>query len=111
MENREDLKSMLPFLPLLLRSSNLFWPSQVVESLKTLSKGPFYSKVESGELLFNAISNIRDSLALPSLHRLSPFAHEGYALFFDEVASRTQLGFLFCFLGSPIFIASFKLGG
>ncbi|KAL3583321.1 hypothetical protein D5086_014382 [Populus alba] len=90
MENREDLKSMLPFLPLLLRSSNLFWPSQVVESLKTLSKGPFYSKVESGELLFNAISNIRDSLALPSMHRLSPFSHEGYALFFDELISREE---------------------
>ncbi|KAH8502212.1 hypothetical protein H0E87_013771 [Populus deltoides] len=90
MENREDLKSMLPFMPLLLRSSNLFWPSQVVELLKTLSKGPFYSKVDTGELLFNAISNIRDSLALPSLHRLSPFAHEGYALFFDELISREK---------------------
>uniref|UniRef100_A0A6N2L9D5 poly(ADP-ribose) glycohydrolase n=1 Tax=Salix viminalis TaxID=40686 RepID=A0A6N2L9D5_SALVM len=90
MENREDLKSMLPFLPLLLRSSNLFWPSQVVESLKTLSKGPLYSKVNSGELLFITISNIRDSLALPSLHRLSPYAHEGYGLFFDELISREE---------------------
>ncbi|KAJ6741372.1 POLY(ADP-RIBOSE) GLYCOHYDROLASE 1-LIKE ISOFORM X1 [Salix purpurea] len=90
MENRGDLKSMLPFLPLLLRSSNLFWPSQVVESLKTLSKGPLYSKVNSGELLFITISNIRDSLALPSLHRLSPYAHEGYGLFFDELISREE---------------------
>nr|ABG37648.1 poly(ADP-ribose) glycohydrolase [Populus trichocarpa] len=87
MENREDLKSMLPFLPLLLGSSNLFWPSQVVKSLETLSKGPLYSKVDSGELLFDAISHIRDSLALPSLQPVAPFAHGGYALFFDEVHS------------------------
>ncbi|KAJ6958880.1 poly(ADP-ribose) glycohydrolase 1-like isoform X1 [Populus alba x Populus x berolinensis] len=90
MENREDLKSMLPFLPLLLGSSNLFWPSQVVKSLETLSKGPLYSKVDSGELLFNAISHIRDSLALPSLQPVAPFAHGGYALFFDELISRAE---------------------
>ncbi|XP_034924089.1 poly(ADP-ribose) glycohydrolase 1 isoform X2 [Populus alba] len=90
MVNREDLKSMLPFLPLLLGSSNLFWPSQVVKSLETLSKGPLYSKVDSGELLFNAISHIRDSLALPSLQPVAPFAHGGYALFFDELISRAE---------------------
>ncbi|KAH8484386.1 hypothetical protein H0E87_028730 [Populus deltoides] len=90
MENREDLKSMLPFLPLLLGSSSLFWPSKVVKSLETLSKGPLYSEVDSGELLFNAISHIRDSLALPSLQPVAPFAHGGYALFFDELISRAE---------------------
>ena len=103
MDNREDLKSMLPFLP------SLPWPSQVVKSLETLSKGPLYSEVDSGELLFNAISHIRDSLAVPSLQPLAPFTHAGHALFFDEVTFQTRPGFPFSFLGSLIFIASFKL--
>ncbi|KAJ6420376.1 hypothetical protein OIU84_027842 [Salix udensis] len=90
MDNREDLKSMLPFLPLLPCSSKLFWPSQVVKSLETLSKGPLYSEVDSGELLFNAISHIRDSLAVPSLQPLAPFTHAGHALFFDELISRAE---------------------
>uniref|UniRef100_A0A6N2K799 poly(ADP-ribose) glycohydrolase n=1 Tax=Salix viminalis TaxID=40686 RepID=A0A6N2K799_SALVM len=90
MDNREDLKSMLPFLPLLPCSSNLCWPSQVVKSLETLSKGPLYSEVDSGELLFNAISHIRDSLAVPSLQPLAPFTHAGHALFFDELISRAE---------------------
>ncbi|KAL6971831.1 poly(ADP-ribose) glycohydrolase, partial [Sarracenia purpurea var. burkii] len=34
MEDREDLKSILPYLPVVIRSSKLFWPSQVVEALK-----------------------------------------------------------------------------
>jgi poly(ADP-ribose) glycohydrolase len=97
MENREDLKSMLPFLPLLLGSSSLFWPSKVVKSLETLSKGPLYSEVDSGELLFNAISHIRDSLALPSLQPVAPFAHGGYALFFDEVTFELNSVFPFLF--------------
>uniref|UniRef100_A0A6N2LLL7 PARG helical domain-containing protein n=1 Tax=Salix viminalis TaxID=40686 RepID=A0A6N2LLL7_SALVM len=90
MDNREDLKSMLPFLPLLPCSSNLCWPSQVVKSLETLSKGPLYSEVDSGELLFNAISHIRDSLAVPSLQPLAPFTLAGHALFFDELISRAE---------------------
>ncbi|KAF9663112.1 hypothetical protein SADUNF_Sadunf17G0004600 [Salix dunnii] len=84
MDNREDLKSMLTFLPLLP------WPSQVVKSLETLSQGPLYSEVDSGEMLFNAISHIRDSLAFPSLQPVAPFARGGLVLFFDELISRAE---------------------
>ncbi|KDP29542.1 hypothetical protein JCGZ_19255 [Jatropha curcas] len=89
MENREDLKSILPFLPLVIRSSSLFWPSQVVEALKALSRGPDCSNVNSGELLFTAISDIRNSLTL-SAEPLAPFSREGYALYFDELMSRSE---------------------
>ncbi|KAF2325640.1 hypothetical protein GH714_031566 [Hevea brasiliensis] len=82
-ESREDLKSMLPFLPLVIRSSSLVWPSRVVEVLKAISKGPDYSNINSGESLFTAISDIRNSLYL-SDEPLAPFAQEGYSLFFDE---------------------------
>ncbi|GJV57771.1 poly(ADP-ribose) glycohydrolase 1-like protein isoform X1 [Tanacetum coccineum] len=64
MENREDLDLIIGFLPVVLGSSSLFWPSQVVEALKALSKGPDHSKVDSGEILFLAISDIRQSLKL-----------------------------------------------
>ena len=87
MENREDLGSILPYLPLLMRSSSLFWPSQAVEALKALATGPHHSKVDSGELLFIAISDIRNSLSL-STETLAPSASEGYTLFFDEVICR-----------------------
>ncbi|KAJ4949929.1 hypothetical protein NE237_005598 [Protea cynaroides] len=89
METREDLKSIFPFLPLLLRSSSLFWPSQVVEALKALSRGPEHSRVDSGEVLFLAISDLRDSLGLSS-ERLAVSAAEGYAIFFDELLSRVE---------------------
>ncbi|KAL5702657.1 poly(ADP-ribose) glycohydrolase [Ranunculus cassubicifolius] len=86
MENREDLKSILPFLPLILRSSSLFWPSPVVSALKSLSKGPNHSNVNSGEILFLAISDLRNSLRLSS-HSLSPSSDEGYSIYFDELMS------------------------
>ncbi|GLT73693.1 hypothetical protein SLA2020_455310 [Shorea laevis] len=86
MEEREDLKSILPFLPLVIRSSSLFWPSQVVEALKALSRGPDHSRVCSGEVLSSAIADIRASL--PLFEPLAPFAPQGYALFFDELMSR-----------------------
>ncbi|KAK4256152.1 hypothetical protein QN277_009057 [Acacia crassicarpa] len=89
MENREDLTSILPFLPLLLRSSSLFWPSQVVEALKVLARGPLHSQVDSGELLFLAISDLRKSLCL-SAQPLAPSASQGYAFFFDELLSREE---------------------
>ena len=88
MENREDLKSILPYLPLKLESSTLAWPHQVIEALKSLSQGPSHSRVDSGEVLFLAISDLRNSLSL-SPHLLAPSAADGYALFFDEV-------FFFC---------------
>ncbi|XP_059655744.1 poly(ADP-ribose) glycohydrolase 1-like [Cornus florida] len=91
MEDREDLKSILPYLPLVLRSPSLFWPSQVVESLKALSEGPQHSRIDSGEVLFLAISDLRQSLSLNfSTERLASSAADGYALFFDDLMSRSE---------------------
>ncbi|KAJ8551480.1 hypothetical protein K7X08_021495 [Anisodus acutangulus] len=89
MENREDLTSILPFLPLCLRSSTLFWPPPVVEALKALSQGPHYSKVNSGQLLFLAISDIRNSLSL-SDSSISSSASDGFALFFYDLIPRDE---------------------
>ncbi|GAB4858965.1 Poly(ADP-ribose) glycohydrolase 1 [Ancistrocladus abbreviatus] len=89
MENREDLRSILPFLPLKLESSTLAWPSRVTEVLKSLSRGPNHSKVDSGEVLFLAISDIRDSLSLSSQF-LPPSTGHGYSLFFDEFLLREE---------------------
>ncbi|KAI4322041.1 hypothetical protein L6164_021766 [Bauhinia variegata] len=89
MENREDLRSILPYLPLVMRSSSLFWPSPVVEALKAIGKGTDHSRVDSGELLFLAITDLRNSLSL-SIEPLAPSASEGYALFFDELMTRVE---------------------
>lgn len=89
MENRQDLGSILPFLPLKLESSSLVWPNQVIEALRSLSKGPSHSLVDSGEVLFLAISDLRNSLSLSSLY-LAPSTADGYALFFDEFLSRAE---------------------
>lgn len=99
METREDLKSLLPFLPLVVRSSSLFWPSRVVEALKALSEGPDINNVNSGESLFAAISDIRNSLSLCA-EPLAPSAPEGYSLFFDEVTTFSFLCF-WVFFPSP----------
>uniref|UniRef100_A0A1J3DRV9 poly(ADP-ribose) glycohydrolase n=1 Tax=Noccaea caerulescens TaxID=107243 RepID=A0A1J3DRV9_NOCCA len=84
MENREDLNSILPYLPLVIRSSSLYWPPRVVEALKAISEGPSHSQVDSGEVLWQAISDMRRSLSL-STRLLAPSASHGYALFFDEL--------------------------
>ncbi|XP_009605120.1 poly(ADP-ribose) glycohydrolase 1-like [Nicotiana tomentosiformis] len=89
MENREDLTSILPFLPLCLRSSSLFWPPPVVEALKALSQGPHYSNVNSGQVLSLAISDIRNSLSLPEFS-ISSSASDGFALFFDDLIPRAE---------------------
>ncbi|CAM8952045.1 unnamed protein product [Rhodiola kirilowii] len=89
MEKREDLQSVLPFLPLIYRSSSFFWPSHVVEALKDISKGPHHSRIDSGETLFLAISDIRNSLSL-STEPLVPSASDGYALYFDDLMLRTE---------------------
>ncbi|XP_021855615.2 poly(ADP-ribose) glycohydrolase 1 isoform X2 [Spinacia oleracea] len=89
MENREDLISILPCLPLKLESSHLAWPNPVIEALKSLSKGPSHSRVDSGEVLFLAISDLRNSLSL-SPHLLAPSTADGYALFFDEFLTRAE---------------------
>ncbi|KAI3676820.1 hypothetical protein L1987_86433 [Smallanthus sonchifolius] len=89
MENREDLNSILEFLPVVLRSSALFWPSQVVEALKALSKGPEHSKVDSGDVLFLAISDLRQSLSL-SADSLAFSTADGFSLYFDDLMSRAE---------------------
>ncbi|MCL7042716.1 hypothetical protein MKW94_012109 [Papaver nudicaule] len=93
MENLENLNSILPFLPLVLQQSSpcpsLSWPNQIIEALKSLSKGPDLSRVESGEVLFLAISDLRNSIGLSSFE-INSFAEQGYSLFFDELMSRVE---------------------
>ncbi|KAK9091676.1 hypothetical protein Sjap_024853 [Stephania japonica] len=92
METREDLKSIIHLLPLILQSpSYLQWPTQVLETLKIISNGPDQSKVDSGSVLFLAISDLRHSLGLSSAENSLAFsAEEGFALFFDELMSRVD---------------------
>ncbi|KAL8167829.1 hypothetical protein V2J09_009328 [Rumex salicifolius] len=90
MENRADLRSILPFLPLKLDSGGgLVWPCQVIEALEALSKGPAHSRVDSGEVLSIAISDLRTSLSLPHPYLHASVDH-GFALFFDEFLSREE---------------------
>lgn len=98
MEKREDLRSFLPYLPVVMRSSTLFWPSHVVEALKELARGPLHSHVDSGHILFTAIEDIRNSLSLSS-NSLAPSTSLGYSLFFDEVITHFPLNFQFWIVG------------
>ncbi|KAG5530344.1 hypothetical protein RHGRI_025324 [Rhododendron griersonianum] len=91
MEDREDLRSIIAYLPVVSRSSSLFWPSQVVEALKALSSGPHHSRVDSGEVLFHAIADLRQSLSLTHFSDSLAFAAaDGYSLFFDDLMSRAE---------------------
>ncbi|CAA2959138.1 poly(ADP-ribose) glycohydrolase 1-like [Olea europaea subsp. europaea] len=87
LETREALTSILPYLPLILRSSSLFWPPPMVEALKSLARGPLHSNVNSGQVFAIAISDLRNLLSLPD-SALHPSALHGYALFFDDFMSR-----------------------
>ncbi|AEC08598.1 Poly(ADP-ribose) glycohydrolase 1 [Arabidopsis thaliana] len=87
MENREDLNSILPYLPLVIRSSSLYWPPRVVEALKAMSEGPSHSQVDSGEVLRQAIFDMRRSL---SFSTLEPSASNGYAFLFDELIDEKE---------------------
>ncbi|KAL6344172.1 hypothetical protein AAG906_031886 [Vitis piasezkii] len=89
MEKREDLRSILPYLGVVVEGSSVLWPSPVIEPLKAISRGPDHSGIHSGELLFLAISDLRHSLSLSS-QRLSASAPHGYALFFDKLLSRPE---------------------
>jgi poly(ADP-ribose) glycohydrolase len=93
MENRSDLHSILPFLPLILRASSLSWSERAEDSLRALSLGPAVSHVDSGEVLFDFILDLRDSLHPYSQPPLSPRAPQGYLLFFDEVLRTTIFPF------------------
>ncbi|KAF3341763.1 poly(ADP-ribose) glycohydrolase 1-like protein [Carex littledalei] len=88
MENRSDLNSILPFLPLSIRASSLSWSERAEDSLKALSLGPTVSHVDSGEVLFDFILDLRDSLDLYSQPPLASRAQHGFSLFFDEFMSR-----------------------
>ncbi|XP_051123031.1 poly(ADP-ribose) glycohydrolase 1-like isoform X2 [Andrographis paniculata] len=82
MDEREDFQSIMPFLPLFLRSSSLFWQPAVAEFLKCLAKGPLHSKVNSGESFAAAISDMRKEFRLSPLH---PSASLGFSRFFDSL--------------------------
>ncbi|XP_009144040.3 poly(ADP-ribose) glycohydrolase 1 [Brassica rapa] len=89
MERREDLETILAYLPLVIQDSSLSWPSShLVEVLEALTKGPSHSRVDSGQTLSDIISDMRQSLSLTS--HLSYSALQGYALFFDEKMSKEE---------------------
>ncbi|CAM0877998.1 unnamed protein product [Alopecurus aequalis] len=87
MEARGDLRSILPLIPVVLRGGALFWPPAAQEQLKALSLGPDVSRVTSGDVLADALHDLRVALSLPALPAR---AAEGYALFFDDLLSRAH---------------------
>ncbi|KAF0912485.1 hypothetical protein E2562_014082 [Oryza meyeriana var. granulata] len=87
MEARGDLTSILPYLPVVLRGGALFWPPQAQEALKALALGPDVSRVSSGDVLADALTDLRLALNLDPLPRRSA---EGFGLFFDDRLSRAQ---------------------
>ncbi|OEL31608.1 Poly(ADP-ribose) glycohydrolase 1 [Dichanthelium oligosanthes] len=84
---RGDLRSALPFLPVVLRGGALFWPPAAQESLRALALGPDVSRVASGDVLADALTDLRLALDLPAL---STRTADGLALFFDDLLSRAQ---------------------
>uniref|UniRef100_A0ACD5XB71 Uncharacterized protein n=1 Tax=Avena sativa TaxID=4498 RepID=A0ACD5XB71_AVESA len=87
MEARGDLQSILPLIPVVLRGGALFWPPAAQEQLKALALGPDVSRVTSGDVLADALHDLRIALSLPALPAR---AAEGYALFFDDLLSRSH---------------------
>uniref|UniRef100_A0A0D9W197 poly(ADP-ribose) glycohydrolase n=1 Tax=Leersia perrieri TaxID=77586 RepID=A0A0D9W197_9ORYZ len=87
MEARGDLRSILPYLPVVLRGGALFWPPPAQEAIKALALGPDVSRVSSGDVLADAITDLRLALNLDPLPRR---AAEGLAIFFDDLLSRAQ---------------------
>ncbi|GJN22690.1 hypothetical protein PR202_gb10284 [Eleusine coracana subsp. coracana] len=84
---RGDLRSALPFLPVVLRGDSLFWPPAAQESLRALALGPDVSRVVSGDVLADALTDLRQALDLPPL---SAHAAEGFAIFFNDLLSRVH---------------------
>ncbi|KAL3642199.1 hypothetical protein CASFOL_013014 [Castilleja foliolosa] len=85
MGSRVDFRSILPFLPVTLRSSAVCWPLAVAEALKSLSEGPSHSNVNSGQQFAVAIADLRHSLGLSSLN---PSASLGFSVFFDDLMNK-----------------------
>lgn len=79
MEKREDLRSILEYLPLVAQDSSLVWSPSVEEELQKMSRGPSESMVNAGEALASHITNMRKSLSY------APYALQGYAFYFDKV--------------------------
>ncbi|XP_019101383.1 PREDICTED: poly(ADP-ribose) glycohydrolase 1-like [Camelina sativa] len=89
MEKREDLETILAYLPLKIQDSSLSWPSpHLVEVLEAMTKGPSHSRMDSGQTLSDSISDMRQTLSLSSY--LSSSALQGYALYFDERLSKEE---------------------
>lgn len=99
MEKREDLRSMLQYLPLVVQSSSMAWPPSLEQELQTMSAGPSESMVNSGEAFALRITSMRQSISL-NASDLAPYASQGYALFFDEVTIVLLSWFLFVLLDS-----------
>ncbi|KAL6535339.1 hypothetical protein OROMI_026713 [Orobanche minor] len=87
MDNREDFRSILPFLPVTVQASAVFWAPAVVEALKSLSGGPSQSNVKSGQLFALAIADLRNSLGLDPVH---PSVSRGFSLFFDDLMNKDE---------------------
>lgn len=99
MEKREDLRSMLQYLPLVFQSSSLVWPPSLEQELQTMSTGTSESMLNSGEALALRITSMREALSL-NVSDLAPHALQGYALFFDEVTIVILSWFIFVLLDS-----------
>ncbi|KAL6909406.1 hypothetical protein ACP4OV_001687 [Aristida adscensionis] len=84
---RGDLRAALPYLPVALRGGALFWPPAAQEALRALALGPDVSRVASGDVLADALADLRLALALPPLPAR---AADGLALFFDDLLSRAH---------------------
>ncbi|KAJ4903355.1 putative poly(ADP-ribose) glycohydrolase 2 [Raphanus sativus] len=89
MEKREDLRSMLQYLPLVVQSSSIAWPPSLEQELQTMFTGPGGSMVNSGEALALRITSMREALSL-NVSDLAPYALQGCALFFDEIINREE---------------------
>ncbi|GER27934.1 poly(ADP-ribose) glycohydrolase [Striga asiatica] len=87
MDCREDFRSILPFLPVIIRSDAAHWPPPVEEALRYLSRGTSQSNVNSGQLFALAIADLRNSLGVSTLH---PSASLGLSLFFDTLMSKDE---------------------
>lgn len=85
----DDDCSILPFIPLIMRSNSFYWPPRALDAIKALAGGPGSSFVDSGEALFDFIVDIRQELGLQD-EPLKQFAGKGYALFFDDLIPRAD---------------------
>ncbi|KAL3642186.1 hypothetical protein CASFOL_013001 [Castilleja foliolosa] len=84
--NRDDYRSIRPYLPVELGTLDC-WPPAVVKTLKSLSGGPSLSNVSSGKHFAGAIADLRSSLGFRPLR---PNTSLGLSLFFDNLMSKDE---------------------